>query len=69
MVVYGDKLISCSNDYTIKFWDLNQKGKNGKPIKTLEGHTNKVICMVVYEDKLISCSEDTTVKIWDLKGE
>ena len=73
MVIYKDKLISCSNDKTIKIWDLNLEGKreNIKPIKTLEGHTDRVIHMVIYKDKLISCSFDKTIKIWnlDLEGE
>ena len=39
MVVYQDKLISCSYDNTIKIWDLNLEGEDTKPIRTLEGHT------------------------------
>ena len=46
MVIYKDKLISCSGDKTIKIWDMNMnlnlKGENIQPIKTLEDHTDWV---------------------------
>ena len=64
LVLYKDKLITCSSDNTIKIW--NQKGEDIEPIITLEGHRNAVTYMVVYRDKLISGSWDNTIKIWDL---
>ena len=69
MVVYKDKLISCSWDRTIKIWELNLEGKDAKLIRTLEGHSEYVTYLVVYKDKLISCSGDKTIKIWNLEGE
>ena len=61
ILVYGDKLISASNDRTIKIWDLN----NGKELQTLQGHKNSVHRILMDGDKLISASEDYTIKIWD----
>ena len=66
MVVYKDKLISSSNDRTIKIWDLKEESGNINPIRTWEGHTDRINNMLIYKDKLISCSCDKTIKIWNL---
>jgi len=67
-----DYLISCSNDRTIKIWNL----KNFEYIRTLEAHTDWINNIITYNkiidqnnsiDYLISSSYDKTIKIWNLQ--
>jgi len=50
---------------TIKLWDV----KDGKIIKTLEGHTNIVNSAAFSSDgaTIVSGSSDKTIKLWDSK--
>ena len=59
----GTKIISGSDDYTIKIWDAN----TGQCLKTLEGHSLFVNSVAYSPDgtKIISGSDDNTIKIWD----
>ena len=59
----GTKIVSGSDDKTIKIWDAN----TGQCLKTLEGHSNRVFSVAYSPDgtKIISGSEDKTIKIWD----
>ena len=57
--MYENHLISCSNDTTIKIWDIT----TAVSIKTLKGHQNCVITMLIYKNQLMSSSEDQTIKI------
>ena len=59
-------LISCSSDFSIKFWDLNTK----KLIETKNDHTGEVRCLSLNPDQtfLASGSDDTSIIIWDLGG-
>ena len=59
----GTKIISGSEDNTIKIWDAN----TGECLKTLEGHSNYVNSVAFSPDgtKIISGSNDDTIKIWD----
>ena len=58
----GTKIISGSDDKTIKIWDAN----TGECLKTLEGHSSNVQSVAYSPDgtKIISGSQDTTIKIW-----
>ncbi|MEE0961888.1 MAG: hypothetical protein U0L54_05005, partial [Bacteroidales bacterium] len=58
----GTKIISGSNDKTIKIWDAN----TGECLKTLEGHSQPVYSVSYSPDgtKIISGSFDNTIKIW-----
>jgi WD40 repeat protein len=58
----GSKIISSSNDDTVKIWDAN----TGQCLKTLEGHIETVNSVAFSPDgtKIISGSDDKTVKIW-----
>ena len=51
---------TCSNDESIKLWDLS-----GKLLQTMKGHNAYVytIATSVYEE-IVSGSEDNTVKVW-----
>ncbi len=59
-------LISCSEDFTVKLWDL----KNRKLMATLYGHQNFVTSIIplnLKDDKVavVSGSSDKTVRIWN----
>eukprot|EP00922_Rhytidocystis_sp_ex-Travisia-forbesii_P069228 GHVS01103288.1.p1 GENE.GHVS01103288.1~~GHVS01103288.1.p1 ORF type:complete len:429 (+),score=48.87 GHVS01103288.1:253-1539(+) len=71
---YSSLLASCSEDQTIRIWDIpedppaNQEMKDAVAI--LSGHTKKVILVQmnpVADFVLASVSSDQTVKIWDLE--
>ena len=59
----GTKIISSSDDETIKIWGAN----TGQCLKTLEGHSWEVDSVAYSPDgtKIISGSVDKTIKIWD----
>lgn len=59
--VSGERIISGSDDKTIRIWD-----QNGLLLRTLEGHEEAVTCLQVIGQTIISGSEDKTVRIWDL---
>ena len=55
-------VISCSEDGTIKAWDL----LNGELITEYKGHTDAVWGLKeVDSDRFLSWSEDGTIRIWD----
>ena len=59
------RIISSSEDSTIKIWDFD----TGECLKTLEDHQNEVTCiLIIPNDKFISGSYDNTIKIWDLNS-
>ena len=59
------RLVSCSNDKTIRIWDVHST----ECIQTLRGHTDGVRSVCISEDgsQIISGSEDMTVRLWDLQ--
>lgn len=67
---YFDRIISGSDDFTIKIWILNQLD----PILSLEDHQEPInsICIDYnggINSKIISGSDDCTIKIWDFNSE
>ena len=66
----NNKLISGSNDCSIRIWDLI----GGKSLLTLIGHTQSITCLSVFAlnqsntSHLASGSEDFLIKIWDLQN-
>jgi WD40 repeat protein len=60
----GRRIISGSNDGTVKVWDLDA----ARVLVTLHGHTQGVRACAAAPDgrRIISASDDGTLKIWDL---
>jgi len=61
----GKNIVSCSEDQTIKIWNL----ETGELEKTLIGHLRKVLSIAITFDgeKIVSCSYDGSIKFWSLK--
>ncbi|RAP34167.1 hypothetical protein DID80_07575 [Candidatus Marinamargulisbacteria bacterium SCGC AAA071-K20] len=60
------RLVSASNDNTLKVWDLTQD-QGQECVATLQGHTSLVRSVTQLEDgRLVSASFDSTLKVWDL---
>jgi WD40 repeat protein len=58
----GDKIISGSDEKTLRVWDMNP----GKCLCTLNGHTEIISSVCISGDKIISGSWDKTLRIWDI---
>ena len=61
----GSKIVSGSNDNTIRLWDAA-----GTPISILKGRTGWVNSVAFSPDgnKIVSGSDDCTVRLWDAAG-
>ena len=60
----GKSLLTASDDYTVKLWDL----KTEKVRQTLKGHGGWVVgaeFLAGQDDFVISASDDTTVRLWN----
>jgi WD40 repeat protein len=67
----GDLALSCSDDQTVRVWDL----QSGKEIRCLRGHTSGIWCLDVSADGKYAASAgsgypenetDCTIRIWDI---
>jgi WD40 repeat protein len=59
-----NRIISCSDDKTVKIWSLS----TGECLSTLSGHLDWIYCLLLLSDKsLASGCEDGSIKIWDLE--
>jgi WD40 repeat protein len=64
--ISNDKIVTCSNDRTLRIWSLR---KSGVCLKILKGHTGIVFCLrVISNEKIISGSDDQTIKIWEIES-
>ena len=63
----GSILASGSNDHTVRLWDIRE----GKCLKTLQGHTQGVLSVAFAPEGniLASGSNDYTVRLWDIREE
>ncbi|KAF0986510.1 hypothetical protein HZS_3681, partial [Henneguya salminicola] len=61
------EFLSCSNDSTIRLWDMN----NGQCLKVLTAHKHFVYSLVAFPKfflSFVSCGEEKSLKVWsDLK--
>ncbi|MBS0652127.1 MAG: F-box/WD repeat-containing protein [Verrucomicrobia bacterium] len=63
-VIQADgKIISGSNDTTMKVWDLEK----GKCLTTLEGHEGAVSALTFDKGKIVSGSIDGSIKAWNVE--
>lgn len=63
MSIFSQKLISGSNDKTIKVWDLEKFECS----KTLTGHADMILNLEkLSTSQILSCSRDNTIKLWNL---
>src|SRR5258708_5789291 len=60
-----DRLISGSDDFTVRIWDA----KTGAPIGDPLRHDNAVSSAVISSDRprIASASYDKTIRIWDME--
>jgi WD40 repeat protein len=57
------KLISCSNDKTIKIWDLD----TFECLISLNGHSDRIWKIErLPNNQILSCSSDKSIKLWDI---
>lgn len=59
---YGDRIISGSDDSTLKVWSVS----SGECLLTLTGHTGGVWCSQLEDNIICSGSTDRTIKVWDV---
>src|SRR5205814_2156896 len=61
----GSRLVSGSQDQTVKVWDV----ASAQELRTLKGHTTIVRSVAFSRDgyRLASASMDKTIKIWDAR--
>ncbi len=57
------EFLSCSNDDTIKRWNLNSV----QCLQTYEGHTNFIYSItIISPDQFASASEDRSLRLWSI---
>ena len=57
-----DRLISSSDDKTIKVWDLS----TGKCLSTLVGQTQEITSLIVLPNNRVAAASCAYIKVWDL---
>ena len=60
-VVDAQRVVSGSDDNTLKLWDL----ESGRCVQTLTGHSGTVDAVAVVDaQRVLSGSDDNTLKVW-----
>ena len=63
LALNAQEFLSCSNDFTIKRWNLN----SSQCLQTYEGHTSFVYSIaMVSPDRFASVSEDRSLRLWSM---
>jgi WD40 repeat protein len=64
--VSSSQIVSCSEDQTIKLWNL----ETNERLRTFSGHKERVVCLEISFDKskLYSGSVDDTLRVWDISS-
>ena len=59
------RIVSGSEDKSIKVWDLSSNGGVGSCVLTLTGHTGYVysVCQLA-DGRIVSGSDDKSIKVW-----
>ena len=60
----SDFLVTGSNDFTLKVWDLN----SGTAKSTFKGHTSSINSVAFSQGCIVSAAFDGSVKVWTHKG-
>ncbi|CAI4045176.1 Caf4p SKDI_11G2460 [Saccharomyces kudriavzevii IFO 1802] len=60
---YNSALATGTKDGVVRLWDL----RIGKPVRSLEGHTDGITSLKFDSEKLVTGSMDNSVRIWDLR--
>ena len=69
IILKNNKIISCSQDNTLKLWDLitDDIKTEKKPIFVYKGHTDVINDVIQYtNEKIVSVSRDKTLKQWSI---
>lgn len=62
----GDRLISCSDDRSIRLWDL----QTGEQVSVGWGHLARIWSLEFFDQKtIVSVSEDCTARVWNITGD
>lgn len=61
---FKDKLLSASDDDTLKIWNLN----TGKSEFRLQGHEHAITDVNIMENLILSSSVDKSIRIWNSSG-
>ncbi len=64
IIINENKLLSSSDDKTIKIWDFD----SGALLNTLIGHNSSIHALTTHNNKIISGANDKTIKIWGLES-
>ncbi|KAF8835173.1 WD40 repeat-like protein [Paxillus ammoniavirescens] len=61
----GKRVVSCSNDKTVRLWDVEQSEQEG----TLMVHEVKFDCFAVTRDgkRILSGGEEGTIRVWEVE--
>ena len=69
LILKNGKVISCSQDHTLKLWDFmtDDISVQKTPIFVYKGHTDSVTDVIQYtNEKMVSISRDKTLKQWNI---
>jgi WD40 repeat protein len=70
--VTGNRLVTCSDDRTVRIWDLAFEPYHGhtniEASVILHGHTGRVWDAAFVGNYIVSVSEDASCRVWDLTG-